>query len=823
MSREFNTPYEGIYNNYVAYPLGGIGAGMICLEGTGALSHVSFWHKPSVNYEPMVTATITLKDPAGNRTLVLEGPVPDRKVFRVAGGGGGLFGRTYGLPRFDRCRFSDRFPFGKVELSDSLFPLTADIIGWSPFIPGDTDNSSLPIAALEYTVQNPTAAAIEALFSFNVPASIAGPERSGGNNITMRTRSGFVVEHRPPDSTDASHGWVGVATDDEDALVNCRWFRGGWFDVLTILWKQIETGEPAEGDPYTEGSMTPGSTIFVPFRLEPDQTRTIRIMISWYVPQSALNSVEPAREYPAADCCNNDHSCGCGTTGDKTYVPWYAARFPDIHNVMHYMAEGYLSLRDATARFTNCLYSTTLPSEVMEAVAANLSIIKSPTVLREKSGRLWGWEGCNDDAGCCAGSCTHVWNYAQAIPHLFPDLERSLREIEFKLSQDEKGHQNFRAAIPLRDYRHSFHAAADGQLGGIMKVWRDWHISGDTHWLRSLWPNVCRSMNYCIDQWDPEELGVLTEPHHNTYDIEFWGANGMCSSLYVGALQVAALMAAAMGEDGSRYTKLADRGRRYLEMKLFNGAFFIQELSRTHTKNIETHGEAMTDVQSSEAQALYSAEGPKYQYGTGCLSDGVLGAWMAQVCGLDAPIIAPEKVKAHLASLYRYNLKQDLSRHVNPQRPGFALGHDGGLLLCTWPMGGKPSLPFVYCDEVWTGIEYQVASHMIMMGLAEEGLAVVRVCRSRYDGRKRNPFDEYECGHWYARAMASYSLLQALSGAVYDAIDQRMTLKPRIKGDFACFISTASGYGLVGVRQGKPFLDVTQGVIPVIDWVYSPA
>ncbi len=821
MSREFNSPYEGSHNTFIAYPLGGIGAGMICLEGSGTLSHVSLWHMPSVNYEPMVMAAVTVKSPSGNKALVLEGPVPDRKIFRVAGGGGGLFGRTYGLPRFSRCSFSDRFPFGRVELSDDRFPLTAVLTGWSPFIPGKADDSSLPMAVLEYEVHNPSAEVAEALFSFNVPASMAGPENSGGDNVTSRTRNGFMVEHKPPDGKESSHGWLGVTTDDPDALVNCRWFRGGWFDVLTMLWKQVESGDPSEGDPYAEGSMTPGSTIFVPFTLGSNESRTIRIVISWYVPQSGLNSVEPSREYPTEDCrCSGN--C-CPSPEKKTYAPWYASRFPDIDSLMRHADRELFALRDATKRFTDCFYSTTLPGEVMEAVAANLSILKSPTVLRESSGRLWCWEGCGDDTGCCAGSCTHVWNYAQAIPHLFPDLERSLREVEFMLSQDEKGHQNFRAAIPLRDYVHGFHAAADGQLGGIMKVWRDWRICADTRWLKSLWPSIRKSMDFCIRQWDPEGLGVLTEPHHNTYDIEFWGPDGMCSSFYVGALEAASLMAAAVNDDGSRYAELAGKGRRYLEEKLFNGEYFIQEVHRTHMSDIGTRGEGMTDVQSPEAKALCDAEGPKYQYGTGCLSDGVLGAWMALVCGMEAPILSSEKVKAHLASLYRYNLKQDLSGHVNPQRPGFAMGSEGGLLLCTWPNGGKPSLPFVYSDEVWTGIEYQAASHMVMMGLVDEGLEVVRTCRSRYDGRKRNPFDEYECGHWYARAMSSYALLQAFGGAAYDAADRRMTLKPRIKGDYACFISTGTGYGLVGVRKGEPFLDVAQGVIMVKDWAYVPA
>jgi hypothetical protein len=176
-------------------------------------------------------------------------------------------------------------------------------------------------------------------------------------------------------------------------------------------------------------------------------------------------------------------------------------------------------------------------------------------------------------------------------------------------------------------------------------------------------------------------------------------------------------------------------------------------------------------------------------------------------------VVDAKKIASHLKSIHKYNLKKDLSAHANPQRPGFACGKEGGLVICTWPKGGDLSLPFVYSDEVWTGIEYQVASHLMLMGLVEEGLDIVRACRDRYDGRIRNPFNEYECGHWYARAMSSYALLQGMSGARYDAVDKILYLKPSIKGDFRCFLSTATGYGTVGVKNGKPFLEVKSGKI----------
>jgi hypothetical protein len=175
------------------------------------------------------------------------------------------------------------------------------------------------------------------------------------------------------------------------------------------------------------------------------------------------------------------------------------------------------------------------------------------------------------------------------------------------------------------------------------------------------------------------------------------------------------------------------------------------------------------------------------------------------------------KVKSHLNSVYRYNFRKTLVNHANPQRPSYALGNDGGLLLCTWPKGEKLSLPFVYSDEVWTGIEYQVASHLMMMGEVEKGLEIVRTARERYDGRARNPFDEYECGHWYARALSSYALLQGLTGVRYDALTRTMYLNSG--KDFTGFIATETGFGNVGIRGGKPFLNTVYGDISVKDFV----
>jgi hypothetical protein len=181
------------------------------------------------------------------------------------------------------------------------------------------------------------------------------------------------------------------------------------------------------------------------------------------------------------------------------------------------------------------------------------------------------------------------------------------------------------------------------------------------------------------------------------------------------------------------------------------------------------------------------------------------------MCGLKDPI-SSSKIKSHLSAVYKYNLKENLSDHANPQRPSFALGEEGGLLLCSWPKGGKLSLPFVYSDEVWTGIEHQAAAHLMLMGQVKEGLHVLRSSRNRYDGRIRNPFNEYECGHWYARALSSYGYLEGLTGIRYDAVDKTLYIDSRV-GDFTCFLSTATGFGTVTLKLGKPSLKVFYGKI----------
>ncbi|MCL2623475.1 MAG: non-lysosomal glucosylceramidase [Planctomycetaceae bacterium] len=968
---EFNGPYRGENLNRVAFPIGGIGAGMYCLEGTGAISHMSVRHSLNFFNEPSCFAAVCVlgDTPEQNIARVVEGPIPNWKYFGAGGTGNGAPGSTYGFPRFKECEFLARFPFAMISLKDKSLPIDVQLTGWSPFTPPNPNPSSWPVGALEYTFVNKTDKPVKAVFSFN------SRNFMNGNGSIGEIEGGFILYNQTGAERDTK-GAFAFFVDGDDAIVDHCWFRGGWWDALTIAWDNVVAGRMINNPPV--GANAPGATLAVPFDLPARGEKTIRLLTAWYVPESQIvvsnrigggpafqgapsrgagtgqqtvtgflgrgfvntfdkggddltgtltsdpfeitkknvhfligggrscaaqllldgkvvktasgndqerlewvtwdvtefigkkaefrivdqaqgawghinldhivfsdepindlktgsgnNIVNDAgrvivfedfegRDYsgwtvsdipkpetvcePGSDCCPTipDH-----------YIPWYATQFGSLEAVAAAWRGDYRRLRRLTETFTDAFYDSTLPPVVLEAAAANLTIIKSPTVLRQHDGRLWCWEGCSDNSGCCSGTCTHVWNYAQAICHLFPTLEQSLRQTEYIESQQETGRQAFRANLPIAPGGVAFDAA-DGQLGGIMKFYREWKATNNNQqWLEVFWPKLKTGMDFMIAEWDPRHTGLLEESHHNTYDINYYGPDGHCGSFYLGALATMVEMGTALGQDVTFYKELLAKGQKAMVEKLFNGEYFIQIVAKEGlTNNFGQINPADQSAGYRDIARIVNEQGPKYQYGNGCLSDGVLGFWMAKVCGYENDIVDEAMIRSHLLSIYKYNMRHDLSEHANPQRPSYAMGNDGGLLLCTWPYGGKPMLPFVYSDEVWTGIEYQVASHLMLLGEPAKGLDIAETVRKRHDGVRRNPFNEYECGHWYARAMSSYAMLQGLTGVRYDARTQTLFVDSRV-GDFKSFLCTETGFGTVTFADGKVNLDVRSGKIDV--------
>jgi len=507
----------------IAMPLGGLGAGCVCLNGYGGIQDFSIRNHPETSAIPdqwdRTDAAFALLHIKGGATKLVEGPLPKELIYAQSTQGQGYRkGDYHGLPRFKENVFRGQFPFGTVELSDPGMPVSVSIEGWSPFIPLDDVNSGIPAALLNYTFSNTSSESVEFEFSYH----FAHPARPEDDDRSTRNRAmpGGAYLYNTEDPASTKFGSAAVAVAGHDPKIKAAWFRGGWFDSVSALWREVSTGTFSTNDGvHCDAGLSGrnGGSVLVSSTLAPGESVTIPVILAWHFP-------------------NVPFSTNGGSVEKETrpWSPFYTTQWANAAEVASYVIAQYDELLARTRAFSDALYASTIPHEAMDAVASNLAILKSPTILRQANGRMWGWEGCFTDRGSCPGSCTHVWNYAQAICHLFPALERSLRDEEYQFAMDDRGHINFRASVPSGPANHGYHAASDGQLGGILKLYRDWQISGDLAWLSSLYPLAKRALDYCIATWDQDEVGALVEPHHNTYDIEFWGADGMCSSIYLG-------------------------------------------------------------------------------------------------------------------------------------------------------------------------------------------------------------------------------------------------------------------------------------------------
>jgi hypothetical protein len=437
-----------------------------------------------------------------------------------------------------------------------------------------------------------------------------------------------------------------------------------------------------------------------------------------------------------------------------------------------------------------------------------MSIIRTTTGLRTADGRFHGFEGCDDNAGCCPMNCTHVWNYEQALAFLFPRLERSVRLTDYQVNTLPDGEQKFRTMLPLQDgVLWNYVAAADGQMGTVMKLYREWLISGDDAYLGELWPRAKKTLEFAWKLWDPDRDGVMEGEQHNTYDIEFYGPNTMCGALYLGALRAAEEMAGHLGDPAAdEYRRIFESGRERYDRELWNGEFYVQAVRVPGPDELETG-------RFPQRQRLATRESetePRYQYGPGCLADQLLGQWFAHVVGL-GHLLPAEHTRSAVRAIFRHNFRRSVATHESCQR-AYAVNDEAALLQCTWPNGGRPRYPFPYADECWTGAEYAVAGLLIYEGEVEAGLEVVRGVRDRHDGVRRNPWNEFECGHHYARALSSWALLLALSGYRYSAPAGRLRFAPKVgRDDFRCLFTAGSAWGRVWLRGDSAELTLAAG------------
>jgi len=497
--------------------------------------------------------------------------------------------------------------------------------------------------------------------------------------------------------------------------------------------------------------------------------------------------------------------CGWATEepADNCLGNHYTERFADAWESAQYTAENLPRLEEDSLCYVRSMLASTVPECILNAAMSNVATLRTQTCMRTADGEFHAFEGCSDRYGCGAGTCTHVWNYEQVTSYLFPTLARSMRNTEFLNDTDERGLMSFRTMLPLGS-GCTGQAAADGQMGCIMKLYRDWQVSGDTDWLKQLWPHAKRALEFAWIEggWDADQDGVMEGVQHNTYDIEYHGPTPQTGFWYLGALRAAQKMAEAVGDGDSakQYAHLFNEGSRWWDEHQFNGDYYVQQI-RPQTDRCVAEGLTLPGL-----GADFTDE-PLYQIDGGCLADQLVGQWFAHLAGLGY-LLQPNHIRQALSAIFTNNFKRSLADHVNVAR-SYALGDEPGLVICTWPRGGRPEMPFPYFSEVWTGLEYLLSASLLYEGMEAMAIEVARAVRSRHDGKKRNPWDEPEAGRHYARAMAAWSLIVAASGFQYSAVTKAMKFVPKVTPqDFRCFWSTATAWGCYRQRYSDYELEI---------------
>ena len=814
--------YRGAKTREINFPLGGIGTGCIGLTGNGRLQDWEIFNRPnkgSINGNSL----FAVKAECGGRLLdarMLQSdlPPPYMGIYQrepYSGFGHGPNRHTMaGMPHFEDAAFHGNFPIARLEYLDGDFPAKVSLLAFNPFIPGNDRDSGIPAAFFEVEAENTTGQTVDYTFCLAVTNPFQGSvnayeEKDGIKAIRLAQNA------LPAD--DPGYGDLTIATDAADVSSQACWYRGGWFDDLAIFWKDFTAGERLPARAYGEPGKDHKDTACLAARLSvaPGQTGRARFVISWSVP----NCVNYWREA--------DYAEGSSTGGKrKAWKNHYATVFPDSGASATYALKAWDTLYSDTLRFQQALFSSTLPECVIDAVSANISILKSPTCLRLEDGSFYGWEGCHCYEGSCEGSCTHVWNYAYALPFLFPNLERSMRTLNYQYNLRENGALTFRLRLPLGVAQGTFRPCCDGQFGDVIKTYRDWKISGDTAWLRSLWPAIKKTIAFAWspenpDRWDAGKEGVLTGRQHHTLDMELFGPNAWLQGFYLAALKAGAEMAEAMGEPETsiEYRELFARGKAWADEHLFNGEYYQQNIDLGDEHVLDPYLDSVSLFGGGTRETYWNEEAKqlKYQMGEGCAIDQLLGQWHANLCAL-GEIFDRAQARKALLSIYRTNFKRGFRRHFNPGRL-YSLNGESGAVICEWPDGKKrPIVSAPYCEETWSGCEYQVAAHMIQEGFVQEGTELVAAVRDRYDGEKRNPFNEMECGSNYARSMASYSLLLAFSGFTYDMTRAEIGFSPVVSdnGRFSCFWSLEGAWGVFELEEGCATLRVLYGELPAV-------
>lgn len=784
-STKYPRRFSGPQLKMIAFPLGGVAAGSVSLGGRGQLRDWEIYNRPDKGHD-LAYALPAIWVQAGSSPSVAR--ILEARYQPPYSGQDGLGSQNApGLARLAAATFTGEFPLAHIDFQDPELPVRVSLDAFSPFIPHDPDDSGLPVAILRYRVENAGRQNANVSVAWSIENSVGTAPKDGSpdtrrNEYRSTDRlAGLFMSNPGLPETDVLHGTFALTAIPEGGKLShlTGWPKGRWWNSPLLFWDDFSSDGELGPDP---AQTSPVGALCLTRTIPAGRSAEYTFLLAWHFPNRT-----PAR---------------CGWSAPKglenTVIGnWYATRFPDAWAAAEYAAGNLNRLESKTRLFAQCLRESTLPGAVVDAAASNLSTLVSTTCFRTADGEFHGFEGVDDHLGCCFGNCTHVWNYETATAHLFPSFARSLREAAFGYSMDEAGAMHFRQLLPEGKERSGF-AAADGQMGQVLHAYLDWKLSGDDVWLRKMWPKIRKAIAFAWIEggWDSNRDGVMEGVQHTTYDVEFYGPNPQCNLYYLGALRAGSEMAQLAGDApfAADCRRLFENGSRWMDANLFNGEFYVQDVRGYRSDQIAAS--LRSEMGAADPQH------PEYQPGKGCLADQLVGQYLADVCGL-GPLVNRDNIHKTLQSIYKYNHKSNLFDHENVQRT-YVLNDEAAVVVADYAKAPRPRIPFPYFAEAWTGMEYATASAMLFGGLVPEGVECIQDVRRRYDGQRRNPWDEPECGHHYARAMSSWSGILALSGFQYHGGRQELAIAPRWKADrFQCFWATASGWGTFSRFQAK--------------------
>ncbi|MBQ4323791.1 MAG: hypothetical protein IJC19_07610 [Clostridia bacterium] len=774
----------------ISFPLGGIGTGCIGLGGNGELKEWEIFNRPNKNVRNGYSHFALKATMGGKSTVrVLQGDT-NENLIGLSCLSRGHYGFGYGphqntmagYPHFKDVVFDGTFPVAKLTFSDPNFPATVRLSAFNPLIPHNEFDSGLPAAFFEWEIENTADESVE----YALACTVRNPALSSRNHEILEDNvHGIFFETADKSDTEIGYSDLCVLTDHEDTCVQESWYRGRWQDGPTTYWKDLSEQTRMPTRHYTEPGKEDHGTVVTYVTLPAGQRAKVRFVISWNVPV--------AYSYWSALKDENGN--------DVTWRNYYATQFKTSRESARYALSGFRSLYEKTEIFSDALQNSTLPETMKDAVSANLSVLKTPTALRLEDGSFWGWEGCTETAGSCHGTCQHVWNYAYAMPYLFPRLERSIRENTIKHALLPSGASNFRVPLPLGRDLGNFRACVDGQMGEVFKAYREWKLSGNTEWLKQNADGIFRMLEYAWspenpDAWDRDQDGILEGRQHHTLDMELFGPSSWLQGFYLLALDCGAKMAEALGEDSraEHYRDLYEKGKKWTNENLFNGSYYCHKVDLSD-KSVVDRFHATEAYWNEEAKQI------KYQVAEGCIIDQMLADWHGALIGAE-PVFDPQKKKIALRNLYKNNYKSSMREVTNMWRL-FSLGDEAGTVICSYPKEVQiPAIPIPYCEETMTGFEYAFAGLLISEGYFEEGERVVKAIRDRYDGEKRNPWNEIECGSNYARSMASFALMPLYSGFSFDMTQKHIGFAP-LQKEGSYLFSVCESWGTVSFVEDK--------------------